>query len=89
MYLATELKEIFETWYNRKLKFSVYPQYKEICAVESETVKAKPKGSAYDELSEMMDAYDTTVPVFIENKENMSVDAILAFIGTKVIFDEE
>ena len=42
-----------------------------------------------DELSEMMDAYDTTVPVFIENKENMSVDAILAFIGTKVIFDEE
>ena len=42
-----------------------------------------------DDLDEIMQAYDTTVPVFIENKEKMSVDAILAFIGTKVTFDEE
>lgn len=41
------------------------------------------------ELDEIMVAYDTTVPAFIENKENMSVDQILAFIGTKVTFDDE
>lgn len=54
MYLATELKGFFEEWYNNKLKSSVYPQYKEISAVEREVVKAKPKGSAYDELNEMI-----------------------------------
>ncbi len=54
MYLATELKGLFEEWYNNKLKSSVYPQYKEISAVECEVVKAKPKGSAYDELNEMI-----------------------------------
>jgi hypothetical protein len=41
------------------------------------------------ELDEIMVAYDTTVPAFIENKENMTVDQILAFIGTKVTFDDE
>lgn len=54
MYLATELKGFFEEWYNNKLKTSVYPQYKEISAVEHEVIKAKPKGSAYDELNEMI-----------------------------------
>lgn len=54
MYLATELKGFFEEWYNNKLKSSVYPQYKEISAVEHEVIKAKPKGSAYDELNEMI-----------------------------------
>ena len=54
MYLATELKGFFEEWYNNKLKSFVYPQYKEISAIEYEVVKAKPKGSAYDELNEMI-----------------------------------
>ena len=39
------------------------------------------------ELDEILVAYDSKVPAFIENKEQMSVDAILAFIGTKVIFE--
>ena len=39
------------------------------------------------ELNEILVAYDSKVPAFIENKEQMSVDAILAFIGTKVIFE--
>lgn len=53
-YLSTELKCMFEEWYNRKLKTTVYPQYKELAAVQKAEVKAKPQGSAYSELSEMI-----------------------------------
>ena len=53
-YLATELRGVFDEWYNGKLKTTVYPQYKDVAAVRHEVVKAKPRGSAYDELSEMI-----------------------------------
>ena len=53
-YLATELKSVFDEWYNNKLKTTVYPQYKDIAVARKETVKAKPQGSAYDELMEMI-----------------------------------
>ena len=53
-YLATELKDNFAEWYDDKLKRSVYPQYKDIAVARKEVVKAKPQGSAYDELSEMI-----------------------------------
>ena len=53
-YLATELRDVFEEWYNRKLTTTVYPQYKELATARKETVKAKPQGSAYDELSAMI-----------------------------------
>lgn len=53
-YLATELMTIFDEWYNQKLKTSVYPQYKDISCLRKETLKAKPKGSAYDELMELI-----------------------------------
>ena len=53
-YLAEELRASFEEWYNGKLKSTIYPQYKEIAAVKKEAVKAKPKGTAYDELMEMI-----------------------------------
>ena len=54
VYLATELQAIFTEWYNGKLKSTVYPQYKEIAVARQEVVKAAPKGSAYDELMEMI-----------------------------------
>ena len=54
LYLAPELVSHFDEWYNRKLKSSVYPQYKEIDCVRKEVVTAKPQGSAYDELFEMI-----------------------------------
>lgn len=53
-YLAPELREIFDGWYNRKLKTDVYPQYKEIVTAKHEVATAAPKGSAYDELQEMI-----------------------------------
>lgn len=57
-YLPTELQVIFDGWYNEKLKSSIYPQYKDIAVVRAETVKAKPQGTAYDELMEMVGLSD-------------------------------
>lgn len=53
-YLAPELNKMFDNWYNNKLKTKVYPQYKDIAAVNKELFKDKPKGSAYSELMEMI-----------------------------------
>lgn len=53
-YLAPELRSIFDEWYNNKLKTTVYPQYKEITTAKREVINAAPKGSAYDELMEMI-----------------------------------
>ncbi len=53
-YLAPELVTVFDEWYNGKLKSTIYPQYKDIATVRKNTIKASPKGSAYDELSEMI-----------------------------------
>lgn len=53
-YLAPDLHSIFDEWYNRKLKTSIYPQYKDIAVAKREVIKAAPKGSAYDGLQEMI-----------------------------------
>ena len=53
-YLAPDLHDIFNDWYNKKLKSSVYPQYKDIASAKREVIKAAPKGSAYDELNQMI-----------------------------------
>ncbi len=53
-YLAPDLHEIFDEWFNNKLKTGVFPQYKDIMTAKREVVKAAPKGSAYDELMEMI-----------------------------------
>ncbi|MBR3894328.1 MAG: AAA family ATPase [Clostridia bacterium] len=57
-YLAAELQKIFEEWYDGKLKRTVYPQYQQFSTVCREVVKAQPKGSAYDELREMVGLAD-------------------------------
>ena len=57
-YLAGELQLTFDEWYNEKLKSTIYPQYKDIAVARKEAVKAKPQGSAYDELSEMIGLND-------------------------------
>lgn len=54
LFTATELRDIFDKWYDRKLRNNIFPQYKEAETVKSELVKSKPCGSAYDELSEMI-----------------------------------
>ena len=53
-YLAPDLHSIFDEWYNRKLKTSIYPQYKDIAVAKREVIKSAPKGSAYEELQEMI-----------------------------------
>ena len=53
-YLATELKGYFDEWYDCKLRSTVYPQYKDVAIASRTVIKAKPKGSAYDELYEMI-----------------------------------
>ena len=54
VYLAPALQEIFDKWYYNKLRNDVYPQYKDAAAAKNEILKATPKGSAYDELTEMI-----------------------------------
>ena len=53
-YLAPDLHDLYDSWYNTKLKTGVYPQYKNIVSAKREVVKAAPKGSAYDELNQMI-----------------------------------
>ena len=54
LFTATELRVIFDKWYDKKLRNNIFPQYKEAETVKNELVKSKPCGSAYDELSEMI-----------------------------------
>ncbi len=53
-YLAPDLHELFDEWYDRKLKTGVYPQYKDIVSARREAAKAAPRGSAYEELMGMV-----------------------------------
>ena len=53
-YLATELRCIFDEWYNKKLQTAVYPQYKDLKVAKKEVVKAAPKGTAYEDLQNMV-----------------------------------
>ena len=53
-YQASELHKMFDDWYNNKLKTTIYPQYKNIHKVTQKVAKATPKGTAYDELQEMV-----------------------------------
>ena len=53
-YLAPDLRNLFDEWYNNKLKTAIYPQYKGVVSAKKEVAKAAPKGTAYDELTEMI-----------------------------------
>lgn len=53
-YLPDELRTVFDKWYNRKLKTTVFPQYRNIAGCRKEAVKNTAKGSAWDELNEMI-----------------------------------
>ena len=53
-YRVSELHARFERWHDEKLKTVIFPQYRKIQTVKKEVAKAEPKGSAYDELREMI-----------------------------------
>lgn len=57
-YLSNELHDIFDEWYDNKLRTSIFPQYKSLESVKKDYQKAVPKGSAYDELNEMIGLKD-------------------------------
>lgn len=53
-YLASDLRDIFDEWYNNKLKTTIYPQYRDLYAAAKKSAKSAPRGSAYDELQAMI-----------------------------------
>lgn len=53
-YLPDELRNMFDSWYNSKMKTSVYPQYKDISVCRTVAKKEVARGSAYDELKELI-----------------------------------
>lgn len=53
-YYGVELKNIFDIWYDIKLKTQIYPQYNYISTINREHLKDKPKGNAYDKLMKMI-----------------------------------
>lgn len=57
-YLASELHKLFDEWYDKKLKTDIFPQYKELSAVNCKVAKTAPKGSDYDELMNMVGLSD-------------------------------
>ena len=44
---------------------------------------------ASTDLGKLLADYDELIPVFIENKENVTPDNIIAFIGNKYTFEQE
>ena len=53
-YLSYELQNLFDDWYDNKLRTSVYPQYKDIATAKYDVDKSAFKGCAYDELNHMV-----------------------------------
>lgn len=53
-YLTPELNAIFDEWYSKKLKTSLYSQYKDIDEAKQKVKDRKPQGSAYEELESMI-----------------------------------
>lgn len=53
-YLAPELRGIFDSWYDQKLKTEIYPQYQDVLTIKAEEIKAIPKGTAYERLQKMV-----------------------------------
>ena len=38
------------------------------------------------DLDKILEDYDTLIPIFIENKDKVTVDTIIAYIGDKIVF---
>ena len=53
-YLTVDLRNIYDEWYNGKLKTKIFPQYKEMETISRKVQKAGYKGNAYEELMNMI-----------------------------------
>lgn len=53
-YTAADLSLLFDEWYDRQLKSKVYAQYAQLETANRQVAERKPKGSAIDELEQMI-----------------------------------
>ena len=53
-FCAAELDRMFDEWYDYKLRFTIYPQYKEIASVKQQIGKENSRGSAVTRLQELI-----------------------------------
>ncbi len=54
LYLANDLRDLFDEWFNTKLKTTIYPEYRQVVSAKKTAVRTEERGSAYDELKEMI-----------------------------------
>ena len=54
LYYPDELRTVFDEWFNLKIKTSIFPQYRDVASCRREAVKERTRGSAFDELNEMI-----------------------------------
>lgn len=81
-YLALDLHDLFDEWYNNKLKTGIYPQYKDIVTAKREVIKAAPKGTAYYELNQMI-GLDEAKKVIIQALNYHKAQKLFADKGMK------
>ena len=53
-YNSSELNRIFDEWYDKKLRNTIYPQYKDAQTTKVKLKKEEAKGNAYDKLQELI-----------------------------------
>lgn len=54
VYTTVELNNYFYQWFDKKVKQSIYPQYKDFKRIEAKEIEEKSKGNAYLELDSMI-----------------------------------
>lgn len=53
-YYTKELNEIFDEWFDNKLRRSIYPQYSDMTNLKLALAEKESRGSAYEELNKMI-----------------------------------
>ena len=74
-YLSTDLSDMFDEWFDIKLRTKLYPQYKDAVRIKKQVQGEKPKGSAYDRLQEM---------IGLDSAKTVSLQAIDYFKAQKL-----
>lgn len=67
-YYGSELRKVYEDWFNVKLKTDLFPQYACVSECRAKMIKEEEKGSAYKELTSMIGL--TGVKTIIEKALN-------------------
>ncbi len=53
-YVVSDLRDVYNDWYNNKLKTCIYPQYREMASMRKICQESKSRGSAWDELMNLI-----------------------------------